>query len=285
MKKNQVLLLLLIQILCLISQSNSSKSLLKDGSYESRHFVLVHGACHGAWCWYKVATILQSYGHRVTALDLAASGINPEQVSAVKSYTDYFKPLIDFMDKLPKKERVILVGHSLGGLAISLAMESFPHKVSVAVFVTAEMPSQPFNFSNTGRKLPQMDNKFSYENGANKPPTIFSFGPKFLASNVYNLSPPEDLLLATTLVRAVRLVSVEELRKEIVLSDENYGSVRRVFVVSGEDKLIDEGVLRRWLKDNPPDLVLEIKGSDHMVMFSKPKELSSCLHNISKIYV
>ncbi|KAG5614738.1 hypothetical protein H5410_014562 [Solanum commersonii] len=23
------------------------------------HFVLVHGACHGAWCWYKVVTILR----------------------------------------------------------------------------------------------------------------------------------------------------------------------------------------------------------------------------------
>jgi hypothetical protein len=21
------------------------------------HFVLVHGLCHGAWCWYKVATL------------------------------------------------------------------------------------------------------------------------------------------------------------------------------------------------------------------------------------
>ncbi|KAF6177053.1 hypothetical protein GIB67_015928 [Kingdonia uniflora] len=40
-----------------------------------QHFVLVHGACHGAaWCWYKVQTLLESEGHRVTALDLAASG-------------------------------------------------------------------------------------------------------------------------------------------------------------------------------------------------------------------
>ncbi|KAK9129640.1 hypothetical protein Sjap_010127 [Stephania japonica] len=243
----------------------------------SRGLVLVQSCSH--------TPILRSQSHKVTALDLAASGINPKQVSNVKSYTDYFKPLIDVMDKLPKKERVILVGHSLGGLAISHAMETFPHKVAVAVFVTAEMPSPPSNFSNTGRKLPPMDNKFSYEDGPNKPPTIFSFGPKFLASNVYNLSPIEDFILATTLVRAVRLVSLEEVWKEIVLSDEKYGSVRRVFVVSGEDKLIDEGVLRRWLKDNPPDLVLEIKGSDHMVMFSKPKELSSGLHNISKIYL
>ena len=39
-----------------------------------KHFVLVHGLCHGAWSWYKVTTALESAGHRVTALDLAASG-------------------------------------------------------------------------------------------------------------------------------------------------------------------------------------------------------------------
>ncbi|KAF0923473.1 hypothetical protein E2562_006362 [Oryza meyeriana var. granulata] len=35
----------------------------------SKHFILVHGLCHGAWCWYKVVTMLCSVGHRVTALD------------------------------------------------------------------------------------------------------------------------------------------------------------------------------------------------------------------------
>ncbi|KAH0688981.1 hypothetical protein KY289_016339 [Solanum tuberosum] len=69
------------------------------------HFVLVHGACHGAWCWYKVVTILRSEGHK----------------------------------------RVVLVGHSLGGINISLAMEKFPHKIAVAVFVTASMPGPDLN--------------------------------------------------------------------------------------------------------------------------------------------
>src|SRR4051812_32968285 len=45
-----------------------------------RHFVLVHGLCHGAWCWYRLATILQSAGHRVTAPDLAACGASPVRV-------------------------------------------------------------------------------------------------------------------------------------------------------------------------------------------------------------
>ncbi|BFG38974.1 hypothetical protein CerSpe_252480 [Prunus speciosa] len=41
-----------------------------------KHFVLVHGA----WNWYKMTNLLTSIGHNVTALDLAAAGVNPNQV-------------------------------------------------------------------------------------------------------------------------------------------------------------------------------------------------------------
>ncbi|XP_031265169.1 putative inactive methylesterase 20 [Pistacia vera] len=108
---------------------------------KEKHFVLVHGAGHGAWCWYKVSTLLESSGHKVTVLDMAASGKHPKQVDEVGSLWNYFEPLMEFMASLPQEERVILVGHSFGGLGISAATERFPEKVTVAVFCTALMPS------------------------------------------------------------------------------------------------------------------------------------------------
>ncbi|KAK9988261.1 hypothetical protein SO802_028500 [Lithocarpus litseifolius] len=119
----------------------------KEPPRTGKHFVLIHGSCLGAWSWYKLVTLLKSSGHNVTALDLAASGINPLQANDLQSSFDYFKPLRDFMEALPSHERVILVGHSLGGLAISQAMEYFPSKISVAVFVTALMPGPTLNIS------------------------------------------------------------------------------------------------------------------------------------------
>ncbi|XVF15629.1 hypothetical protein REPUB_Repub09cG0170700 [Reevesia pubescens] len=64
---------------------------------KERHFVLVHGA----WCWYKVATLLKSSGHKVTALDLAASGVHPKQVHELHSISDYYETLMEFMASLP----------------------------------------------------------------------------------------------------------------------------------------------------------------------------------------
>ena len=106
-----------------------------------KHFVLVHGAGNGAWCWYKLVPLLKLLGHRVTALDLGSSGVNPKRLDELASVYDYVQPLMELVASLPQDEKVILVGHSYGGLPISLAMESFPEKILVAVFVSAYMPN------------------------------------------------------------------------------------------------------------------------------------------------
>ncbi|CAN1225239.1 Methylesterase 10 [Linum grandiflorum] len=108
---------------------------------KKNHFVLVHGTGHGAWCWYKLVTLLKSSGHQVTALDLGGSGIDSRRLDEVSSISDYVSPLIEFMASLGEQDKVVLVGHSFGGISISLAIERFPTKVLAAVFVTAIMPS------------------------------------------------------------------------------------------------------------------------------------------------
>jgi hypothetical protein len=105
-----------------------------------KHFVLVHGLCHGAWSWYKVVAALQSAGHRVTALDLAASGAHPARLGEVRCFEEYSRPLLDAVAASPDGERLVLVGHSHGGLSLALAMERFPRKIAAAVFVAAALP-------------------------------------------------------------------------------------------------------------------------------------------------
>nr|BAJ90335.1 predicted protein [Hordeum vulgare subsp. vulgare] len=105
-----------------------------------KHIVLVHGACIGGWAWFKVATRLRDAGHRVSTPDLAASGVDPRPLCEVPTFFDYTKPLLDLLDSLPPGEKVVLVGHSLGGVNIALACELFPEKVAAAVFLSAFMP-------------------------------------------------------------------------------------------------------------------------------------------------
>ncbi|XP_039003752.1 salicylic acid-binding protein 2-like [Hibiscus syriacus] len=253
------------------------------------HFVLVHGACHGAWCWYKVIVQLKSMGHKVTALDMAGYGVHAKQVHEIHSFFDYFEPLMPFMASLKPEEKVILVGHSLRGYSISAAMEQFHEQVAVAVFATAFMPSPnlPYlsqQFDKTMDSDKTMDTAYVFPNGTDKPPSGL-LGPNFMATKLYQLSPPEDLALALTWVRHVGLFRDEESIKAVAVTKEKYGSVHRVFVVCCKDHVIKEEYHRWMIENNPPDEVRSISDSYHTVMFSKPDELCSCLQEIADKYI
>lgn len=93
----------------------------------------------------------------------------------------------------------------------------------------------------------------------------------------------QDATLATLLVRPSGLY-LEDISNETMLSDKNYGSVNRVYIISKQDKLYTEDYQRWIIENNPPKEVKEIEGSDHMLMLSKPLELCNCLLEIAEKY-
>lgn len=107
---------------------------------EKKRFVLVHGVCHGAWCWYKIIPHLEAAGHSVVAVDLAASGISTIKVEEIQSLEDYSKPLLELLSSYDEEQQVIIVAHSMGGIPAALAADIFPKKIAAIVFVTATMP-------------------------------------------------------------------------------------------------------------------------------------------------
>ena len=70
------------------------------------HFVLVHGASHGAWCWYKIRTLLETSGNKVTCVDLKGSGIDQSDPNTVFTFAQYNEPLTTFMSSLPPNQKV-----------------------------------------------------------------------------------------------------------------------------------------------------------------------------------
>ncbi|KAK1588372.1 hypothetical protein Q3G72_022585 [Acer saccharum] len=254
-----------------------------------KHFVLVHGANHGAWSWYKLKPRLEAAGHRVTALDLAASGINMKAIQDVHTLYEYTEPLLEILASLPDNEKVILVGHSLGGQNLALAADKFPEKISAAVFFTAFMPDTThkpsYVMDQYCERIPAenwLDTQFApYDDDSSKSSrmTMF-FGPKFLTSKLYQLSPIEDLELAKSLIRPGSLF-LDDLSKSNKYTSKGYGKVNRVYIICEEDQGIPKK-FQQWMIDNyPVNHVMEIKGADHMGMLSKPKELCDCLSEIA----
>ncbi|KAK4269859.1 hypothetical protein QN277_022961 [Acacia crassicarpa] len=290
-KKNKSVLILILLPLLLVLMSLPSLSASGNNYGKKKHFVLIHGAGHGAWCWYKVATLLRSEGHNVTTVDLAASGLNPKQVNQIRSISDYYEPLMALMESVSATEKVILVGHSLGGISTSVAMEKFPHKISVAVFATAGVLSEslpyPAILSEISRRnASSMDTQFFFGDGPTKPPTATLFGPKFMATRMYQLSPLEDVTLALTLVRPVPIYNdVALLAKETTVTSSRNGRVPKIYIISKDDDSLTED-FQNWMiqRSLPFDDIKVIEGSDHMVMFSQPAKLTSHLLQIAGMY-
>jgi pimeloyl-ACP methyl ester carboxylesterase len=85
-------------------------------------FVLVHGICHGGWCWERTSDELRRRDHDVTAVDLPLTSLEADAATVARALGDVDGPSI-------------LVGHSYGGLVISKAAagrDDVEHLVYVA---------------------------------------------------------------------------------------------------------------------------------------------------------
>src|SRR5262245_30012960 len=97
-------------------------------------FVLVHGAWHGGWCWYKLVALLEARGHRVLAPDLPGHG-RDHSLSGPATYRDYVERIAEVL--ADEAEPVVLVGHSMGGAVVTGAAEAHPEKVAKLVYLAA----------------------------------------------------------------------------------------------------------------------------------------------------
>ncbi len=86
--------------------------------------LLVHGSCHGAWCWRDLAPELAALGHSVSALDLPGMGADRTPLSKV-TLDSYAKAIVDALSA-----PTVLIGHSAGGYAITAAASLAPEKVA-----------------------------------------------------------------------------------------------------------------------------------------------------------
>ncbi|WP_204112854.1 alpha/beta fold hydrolase [Shimia biformata] len=129
-------------------------------------FVLVHGAWHGGACWARLVAALNAAGFAALAPDLPGAGGNaasplafsrrpldtaafatepsPNAAVSQDQRNDAILAAVDEAAALGNG-KVILVGHSLGGITVSPVVEAAPEKVAAAVYLCAFMlpPGMP----------------------------------------------------------------------------------------------------------------------------------------------
>lgn len=97
-------------------------------------FVLLHGAWHGGWCWERVAEPLRARGHRVTTPTQTGLGERRHLLSDRLTLEVFGQDLIRHIETEDLAD-VVLVGHSFGGNAVSIAAERIPSRISGLVYL------------------------------------------------------------------------------------------------------------------------------------------------------
>lgn len=99
--------------------------------------VLVHGAWEEANVWQAVTPALEKDGYRVITVTLPGRPSSP--LSPDKASLDLYRDTILKAIGNPARP-VVLVGHSFGGITISVAAEAAPEKIMSLVFVAGYLP-------------------------------------------------------------------------------------------------------------------------------------------------
>nr|GEV59019.1 protein argonaute 4 [Tanacetum cinerariifolium] len=87
-----------LQIILIINEVNHDE-------LETTYIVLIHRGGFGAWCSYKTIALLQECEIKVTAVDLSGFVIDRFDSNAIKSLSQYVKPLADFLEMLLDEEK------------------------------------------------------------------------------------------------------------------------------------------------------------------------------------
>ncbi|CAN0838082.1 Putative methylesterase 12, chloroplastic [Linum grandiflorum] len=252
-----------------------------------KKFILIHGEGFGAWCWYKTIALLEEVGLIPVALDLTGSGIDTTDTNHITTLAEYSKPLITYLESLAEDEKVILVGHSTGGACVSYALELLPEKISKAIFVGATMVSdgqRPFDVFaeelGSAERFMQESQFLIHGNGKDNPPTGFMFEKQLMKGLYFNQSQTKDIALAMV---SMRVSPMGPMMEKLSLTKEKYGRSRRFFVQTLDDRALSPDVQEKLVRENPPEGVFKIKGSDHCPFFSKPQSLHKILLEIAQI--
>jgi pimeloyl-ACP methyl ester carboxylesterase len=232
-------------------------------------FILIHGAWHGGWCWWRVAERLRALGHEVETPDLPSHGsdeTSPDGVT-LDTYVDSISALVDEADAPP-----ILVGHSMGGLVVSQLAEQRPDEIASTVYLAAILPSPG---EESLEPVASAELRASLRPSADG--TVIEFAPEGARDVFYARCSDEDIAFA---IERLCPQSASVLSTAPELSRQRFGRVPSAYIECLEDRALPVEGQREMHTRAGCRRVFSI-GTDHSPFFSRPDDLVEILHEIA----
>jgi len=234
-------------------------------------FVLIHGAWHGAWCWYKVAARLEAAGHSVIVPDLPGHGLDRTPTVDVGLDT-YVNSICALLDEVA--EPVVLVGHSMGGAVITQVAEHRPEKIKTLVYLAAFLLEDGMSLFAEAAKdsetmIPQVLVPRDDGTAVCKQ--------ELIRDVFYGDCSDDDVRLARSLLVPQ---SLRVFKTPVSLTQERFGTVDRVYIEATQDKAISLHAQRLMTAAQPCREIVTLEAS-HSPFLSQPQAVVDALINAS----
>lgn len=235
---------------------------------QRRTFVLIAGAWHGAWCWAKVAPLLEALGHRVLTPELPGTGADSTDPASITldGWAQFVARIVE-----NDQEPVTLVGHSRGGIVISRAAEFAPENLRRLVYLSAYLIPARGSLAETARTDVESlvpPNMIPAAGGV-----TCSLRADVIRPALFGQCTDEDYQYALARMTPEPL---KPLVTKLKLTAERFGRVTRAYVECLQDRTVTLAAQRRMQADLPCEQVVAID-SDHSPFLSHPEELALLL--------
>ncbi len=233
-------------------------------------YILVHGAWHGGWCWFKVREYLEERGNKVITPDLPGHGDDPGTTAdaSMDRYVERVLASVEACDEAP-----VLVGHSMAGAVISQVAEQAPESIAGLVFVAAFVPQDGESILDlSGANLASVlrGNLVFSEDG-----NTVTLPDDMIVPAFYHDCDESDIEFAR---ERLRPQSAGVFSTPVHLSDGRYGSVAKQFIECIEDQAIHIS-LQRTMARRARCLVNTLQ-TGHSPFFSAPAALAAHIARI-----
>lgn len=246
--------------------------------------VMVEGAWHWAGCFIKVSNLLTQRGYPTVLQDLKSHGYSPASHDQVPDMADYVSPLSALLEALPSP--VVLLGHSMGGVAITYAGELYASKIRKLIYLTAYMTpagksANDYIFSQAYMNDPSAAEVFQIlaASADGKGVTLDKSKPELVKAAFYGDCSDRDVAIAVA--NTTRTTSNVPYGYVPSTTAARYGAVPRVYIECTADRAIPIAVQRRMQADVPGATVMTLDTS-HSPFFSQPEQLADLIVKASE---
>lgn len=236
-------------------------------------YVLVHGAMHGEWCFEYLKLELKKYGHKVITFDLPGCGNDEEEIKNVNLNLYVKKTINKIIENTKEDEKVILVGHSMGGITISQVSELLYEKIQCIIYICA------FYVENNKCLIDYPQSKYIGKLKGNEN-YLFIKNNDFIEYALYNCCGDYNIIeYAKNNIKPQMIYPALE---RIFISNERHGKLEKFYIKTLKDRMIlpedqNKMIINYFKKEN----IIELN-TDHSPFLSIPKQLANILNNIGK---